>query len=1374
MKNLILLLLLTGALRLYAQQHYTFTHFNKDDGLADNYVERVFEDRFGFIWVGTQDGLNRFDGKNFKTYRFYDDDGTPEIRNYVTCLIGLDTTGILVGTLNGIYKYFFKSDTILKVEDHKQIDSKVESFVKDKNGDIWIATNSGLLRYNPKNDNLEKFTHKTIDPRSLLSSFLYTLYLEDDYVWVGSDDGGLDRFSIYHKKATHYNKKNNGVPGKIIRALFLDNRSRLWVTSSYVGVFVRDNTTDTFEKVQLIDKNTNEEILPNFSSVEQDIHGNIWIGTYDKGLFVLDPESGNMEHYTEDSEPPFNISGNSIDNIFRDSNGIMWVSTHGGGISVYTPRSSSFKYFRKSIMENGLPGKFISCFWEDDKNNIWIGTDGKGFSCYNPLFGDYINYSTEEGLSSDAVLDIEGIGNNKIAIGTWNGGLNIFDMKTKRFERHLYKKNSTFELQNHIKSFYYDTVSNYLWCATFNRGMQIFDITQNRFLTEDELNEEKPYWFVDYLLSQIYPDEDSSVWVADSYYLYRINDSTRNYSRYQPQGCDSVNSPVQIIRTSKNELWVGSNKGLFFYDSAADCFYKVPDTLDYLYDIKAIVEDRHGDLWITSASGVNKFNVDTYSITNISKNWGAVNMQYVYRSCLRSRDGWLYFGGVNGYVSVHEDSVYNKKIEPPIFFTDLTIYKKSKHKLRTEVRNITLVDTIQLSYEETFFNISYAALNYFDNIKSKYRYKLEGFDKDWIYAGSENKVSYTNLSPGSYKFVLNSTNSIGEWSTNEKVLYISIMPPWWNTLLFKIFISALAVAFIVFVIIFREKKIKQRNKMLTHLVDVKTNELQSTNDMLKNANIQLKQQKEAVLSQNENLRENQLVIELKNSQLQEALDTKDRLITMIVHDLRNPLSTLFAFSKLLFEDLDKLTKEELVNYTSHIINSSEKLLIQVENLMDWAIGKSVEMRYSPVDLNPAVLVADTVSLLYETALRKDIKITTEYNFDSLVCVDPRMMSTVFRNLISNSIKFTQRGGKIRVTISETDQSIVLRFEDTGIGIASSRIATLFDKKNNETNTTFGTEQEKGSGIGLALVKQFVERNNGIITVESTEGEGTVFEITLNKSEQKVFHHVKGIADRDELNEEEELELDDSELTMLVIDDNVEITGLLHTIFQGHFKVVLAHDGKEGLSLAQSVLPDIIISDVDMPVLDGKQMCNDIKTNALTNHIPVILISAHKQAANQIDGYFHLADDYIIKPFNPDILKQKVFAILKNRELLNDYFQKQHEGIEEKVEVESYEDKIVKSAIELINEHYANHNFSVAFLADKLGLSRVQLYRKFKATTGYMPIEYIKDVRLKKAAAMLKTGKFRVSDVAYEVGFSDPKYFSSCFRKEYGVSPRDYS
>jgi signal transduction histidine kinase/ligand-binding sensor domain-containing protein/AraC-like DNA-binding protein len=1352
----------------------SFKHITTNQGLSDNYVENVFEDRNGFIWIGTSDGLDRYDGKNFKSYRFYDLSGNPEVRNYVTAIVDLNDQDLFIGTLNGIYKYLYKCDSIIKFDDNGLLSSRVETFQKDESNNIWIATNTGLLKYNVDTDKLESFVHNENDTSSLLSSFLYTILYYDNAIWVGSNAGGLDKFSTKTNTARHYNTEGIGVPGKIIRALFIDKSERFWVASSYVGLFVREKGQKIFRQIHLEDNITKEKIIPNFSSINQDVFGNIWIGTYDKGLFVINPVNGNQKQYTEDSEVPSNLSGNSIDNIYRDSNGIMWLSTHGGGVSYFTPANRGYQYVKKSLTGRGLPGKFVSSFLEDEVGNVWIGTDGNGLSYYNKTNDTYTNYSEKHGLSSNAVLDITDIGNNKIAIATWNGGLNIFDLTSKKFETHLYNKSSDFVLQNHITGFQYDKLNNNLLCASFNKGIQVFDITKNRFYTEEELNAMYPNLFSEYLLKQVYFDVDSSIWVLDSYFFFKIiNDSTKTYTYSQPKGCDSINSPVQILTTKDGTLWLASNKGLFKLDREIDCFYKIPDPEGFMYDIKSIVEDKNGYLWVSSAQGIIKFNLSTYETINLSKKWGIHNMQFFFRSGMRSNTGWLYFGGVDGYITLHEDSVLSNVIDPPIFFTDFTLFFKSGHRFKPVSKNISNSDSIFLSHYENYFNISFASLNYIDNEKSLYRYKLIGIDKNWIEIGTESRVSYTNLPPGNYKFVVNTTNSIGEWSNFERVLYIQILPPWWDTLIFKIFVVIIFIILIWSIVYFREKNIKQRNKLLTSLVDDKTDELRQTNKILRTTNIQLKQQKEAALNQNENLKDKQLVIELKNNQLQEAIETKDQLTTVIIHDLKNPLSTIFAFSKLLFEDIDSLSIEDRKKYLNHIANSSEKLVFQIENLMDWAIGKTSQLKYNPVIVNPSVLVNDAISLMYESALRKQISIKTEYDFSAMICVDAQMMSTVFRNLLSNSLKFTPRGGEVIIIISEADENINIEFKDTGIGIEEKRLSTIFEKQS-IAKSTFGTEQEKGTGIGLAIVKQFIDTNKGKISVKSKEGEGTSFLIELKKSEAELeLPNNKKYAEIPEILYHDS-ENDEDEYTMLVIDDNADITNLMNILFQNHFKVITASNGRAGLELAQENLPDIILSDIDMPLMNGKQMCNDIKTNPLTSHIPVILISGLNKTENMIDGYLHLADDYILKPFDPKILKQKILAIIKNRELLIGYYKNKFYNInEDTFAAESYDDQIIKSAIEIISENYSNTDFSVALLADKLSLSRVQLYRKFKAVTGYMPVEYIKDVRLKEAAKRLKTKKFRVSDVAYEVGFADPKYFSSCFRKAYGVSPKEY-
>jgi DNA-binding response OmpR family regulator/two-component sensor histidine kinase len=507
------------------------------------------------------------------------------------------------------------------------------------------------------------------------------------------------------------------------------------------------------------------------------------------------------------------------------------------------------------------------------------------------------------------------------------------------------------------------------------------------------------------------------------------------------------------------------------------------------------------------------------------------------------------------------------------------------------------------------------------------------------------------------------------------------------------------------------------------------------------------------------------LIEIKNSQLQEALNTKDKLLTVIAHDFKNPLSTLLGFAKLLREKITSRNLEDLQPNVTSIVNSADSIYSQMVEVLEWSVSKDDAVKFNPIDINIETVMKDVLSLINESASQKNILIETSYIFTRSAYVDPRMMSTILRNLIINSIKFTPHNGKILISVTEQKSCIEIILKDSGIGMSQDQIDRILSEKHL-------ISEDYKSGFGLQICKTFINRNNGTFHISSQFEKGSSFMISIPKG--KILENA--IENKHEViyNSFIEFEEEDNQRKMLVIDDNKEITDFLMEIFSDSFKVITASDGQDGLNKALQYLPEIILSDINMPIIDGKKLCQQLKANNLTNHIPIILISAQTLPHEQIDGLMHGADDYIAKPFNTNILKQKVHILLKNREILIEHL-KQSINTNEKFKLpDSFDDKIIKEITSVIIENISNVDFKVDMLANLVGLSRSQLYRKTVSVLGESPNDYIKTLRLQQAIEMLKTGRYRISEIAYEVGFSDPGYFSSCFFEKYGIKPSEYS
>lgn len=1369
--TLIVIFTITACFAVYSQQNFSFKTFNQDNGIIDNYIECIYEDSRGFIWIGTRGGLNRFDGHSFTRIKLPKMKSTSSIdvgQHYVNALKEDSSQNLWIGTLGGVYVYNLTDDTF-EMYEHIPNDPKslsfnlIEGFSIDKHNNMWVATRNGLNKFDAATKTFTHYVYDENNKNTVTDNYIYSILHDNaNNLWIGTLTGGLNVMVNGSDEVTRtYTNKTYAFPE--VRAIFQDSKQNIWLLTSQQGIFIKYTHSKEFVKFETDAYKQNPKFFTALSAINEDINGNIWISSFMGGVAIYNPQWKTMQFYKEDMPAPQSICGNSIRAIYRDKTGNMWLCSHGGGISIYSPIASSISTYARSPYKNSVPGNIVSCFQEDADGSMYIGTDGAGFSLFNPKKQSFTNFGIKDGFSSDAILDIKEIKPGILAIASWNGALNIYNTKTKKIDKYSFKAKKTNTVALNIYGMYFDKKTNLLWCNTYGDGIVVFDCNTFSFIPEDKLSQLFPQWNQSMFTSKIVFDKvDNSVWFIDGIVLGRVSNNTVHmfYESDSTSECTDGFFCNDIIQTKSGTIYTAGYSGFKWFDRKDNCLKNITFPHCNFSDAKSLLEDAYGTIWVTTPDALYRYNPKDKTIRNISNVWGMPRIQYYRKSAFRTADGHLYFGSLKGFVVLHEDSSYTYNITPSLYITKLYINNVEQTpgiENSPITKDVTLLKEVRLNHNQSFITIEFGVLNFIDNEKSLCKYKMLGFDKDWIYAGKERRATYTNIPPGTYTFLVSTTNSEGEWIDTPHSLTIVILPPWWKTLWFKLLVIALLV-FGVFVFIYlREKSIKETNKQLEQKVDEKTKELQL-------ANTTLLEQKNTIEQHYENLREQQLVIEIKNSQLQEALNTKNKLLTVIAHDFKNPLSTLIGFAKLMQDKITAKKNSELLPSIQSIVNSAQTIHNQMIEVLEWSVSKDDAVKYNPMDINIEILIKDTLSLIQDTAAQKNILIEASFKITNAAFVDPRMMSAIIRNLVINSIKFTPRNGKVSILVSQQKTAIEITVKDTGIGMNQEQIDRIL-------SDTYMISEDYKSGFGLQLCKTFIKRNNGTLHIYSEVDKGSTFVVQVPKGSmlEKPIEKKKEVIYDSNADFDEE----DSQRKMLVIDDNVEIISYLRELFSDSFTVLTAKDGKEGLDKALLSLPEIILTDINMPEMDGKQLCRQLRSNSLTNHIPIILISAQSQPHEQIEGLQMGADDFIEKPFNANVLKQKVYMLLRNREKLIEHV-KQSLNTTDKFNLpDSFDDKIIKEITDVIIENISNVDFKVDMLADRVGLSRSQLYRKTISVLGQSPNDYIKSLRLQQAVEMLKTGRYRISEIAYEVGFSDPGYFSSCFFEKYGIKPSDY-
>jgi signal transduction histidine kinase/ligand-binding sensor domain-containing protein/AraC-like DNA-binding protein len=1326
---LCLILSLTGFM---ANAQIQFKHFDTKDGLPNNSSQAILRDSYGFLWVGTTDGLCKYDGTRFQNYSVID-----------------SSNGTIVVP---IYKLF---------EDSKK--------------QLWIGTNRGLSCYDRKHDSFI-LVLKNVCVTDIDES-------RDGILWV-STFSGIFKVQQRNRKILKSYNLSNKIPSNIISQSEIDSKGILWVGTQSDGLFTLNPKTEIIKRFTHDSKNVNSISSNRIKTFSFDKNGKLWIGTNDAGLCVLDTSNKQFRLYNINKMEVQKTASNIIESILIDSKNDVWFS-HNGCLTKYNRKTDDFVKYPAEKYNDRFLNSYNLCFITEDYNgNFWFGTFGTGIYCWNKQNNNFKIFNCipekNDGLKNNGVNSFVEY-NGKIIIGTYEG-LQYFNPKTNTFSNFenktlnsesvisIAKYNNElwcttwgqglFRLQlqtNTLTHFIHENdnpnsistnairttakIDTLIWIATWGDGIEAFDKNYKMVISHDYLTDKskvfsKPNW-----VSKIIKDSKNRIWITTMSGVYVKDGKTFRAFHYDSKNPHSISEDIvnSVFEDSKHQIWLITGRGLVKYIEKTDDFERFGKQKNLPTSPRAILEDSNQTLWISSTDAIYSFNEKTGIVRKYNSRNELIKDEFNSNSALKTSDGTMYFGGKSGFISFKPELVKSSFEVPKIVFRHLYVDNVIQNSL-------DVTDSVSLQYSNSVITIYIADLQDIISNFALFEYSFDG-KKTWKTIDESRKITFSNKQPGSY--VLNIKASYNNGKYSEKSLVIIVIPPWWKTWWFKIGLVLLLMIIITTIIWNRFRLIKQKNLELEGKVLERTEELITANDRLN---------------------ENQIVIEMKNLELNEILHAKDELIKIVSHDFKNPLSGIIGMAGLLKNETTGNKSEKIKLFAESILTSATTLVTQMTSVLDWAQSLTNEHESNPIEINLEVLLDDAISLVGENAIQKNISITKQTEFSLNAFIDPRMISTVFRNLLSNAIKFTHTGGSIHIMIQEFENGIDIVFIDTGVGIKQDILKTIFNP-NVTIKSSFGTANEKGTGIGLKMCKTFIDKNSGHIRVMSEEGKGSTFTITLPKGQNLAT--IKSQTNITLLQTSLFQPNTNEKITVLVIDDSIEIREIVHSVFEGNYTVLKAEDGNEGLYIAQNMLPDIIISDINLPGKNGIEICKILKSNDITCHIPILLITSQQGNDIEVESFESGANDFIEKPFNPYSLKQKVLALLEYRGHIREEIRKSIESNQLVNLPLDYENKIIRKVIDLINNNLSDPEIDTETVVKNVGVSRAQLWRIFKKTTGKSLGDYIREIRMKKAAEMLKTGKYRVSEVAMEVGFYDAKYFTKSFLKEFGMSPSQY-
>lgn len=1324
-----------------------FENITSINGLSNNTVYSITQDSEGFIWIGTREGLNKFDGYSVTSYYHIPGDNTSIPGNFITQLISTSSGTLLIGTTNGVCYYNKKTDSFTPILFENKSLGEAVRIIELSNKEILIAAVQGL--YSVSTDYKLKLIHSSYfkDICEFKKGVIWAAI--EDQILLMSDDGEIvKRYDSKLLSSKGFNKLTS-----YIQCLYKDSRGIIWLGTIRSGIGYYKPETDEFISLKL--KEGVNPIEDNFvRTITEDANGLLWIGT-ESGLYTYDVEKQSFDFYGQSFNPALKgLNDKAIYSIFRSSDDVMWIGTYFGGVNYARPYQKEFYRIYADGGMSRLSGNALSEMIETSWGDIWIGTEDGGITIFDPKKNSYsyIRHKSSDpnSLVSNNVHALEEDKSGNIWIGTFIGGLSKYNRKTQKIEQ-VKLINPDPNVVQYVFSVFIDSKDR-MWVGAIS-GL---------YMRENERSDFKifsPDNFLGNFIYHVDEDKDGNIWVC-SYVrgIYKL-DSLLNISHFSRNTPGIFSDNITFFfNDSRNNQWFGTLEGGLIKYVPKENKFESLTTKNGLANntVYAITEDSVGNIWFSTNRGISMLNPETNKIVNYTVHDGLVGNQFNFKSCLRDSKGTIYFGAVNGLTYFKPDELMSNRNNPVLHFTDFKIFNNSIKIGENNIlqSHIDFQDKIRLKYKYKAITIEFVALNFVSPKSNEYAYFLEGFDNDWNYLDDRRNVSYTNLSPGTYKFHLKTSNSDGILSEDERVLTIKILPPFWLSVWGYILY---AIIFVSILLLYRRYTIIRHKEKL---------------------NVQL-----AIM---------------ENQQKEELSQHRLNFFTYISHEFKTPLTLIIAtLDHLLY--FDDITPK-FMKFGNSIRKNAMRLLFLINQLMDF---RKMETDHAHIKYNKGDIIQflkSTFEIFNPLFEKKNIDSAFKSDYESFVAYfDPDKIEKIVTNILSNSYKNIASNGKIGCHVKiqskklglklsgneEDEKDLIIRIYDNGPGIAKEKINQIFEPFYTET-----TSNIPSNGIGLALVKSLVKYLNGSLSVESDEKQGVEFIITLPLYEKMPeFSEIQNgfieknlsfslentIYDEETDFESHAVMIQQSEdvtYELLIVEDNKELASFLGYHFSNYFKVTIARDGEEALQKIEHSQPDLIISDVMMPKMDGTELCKRVKENFETSHIPIILLTAKTSVESKMEGLDSGADAYISKPFSVKELGLHIRNILLSRENLKKHLMKF--GVKEDTftSLNNKDQKFIEHLTKIIYKNMDNPQFDVDNFAAEAAVSRTLLHNKLKKITNLSTTEFIKTIKLTEAKKLILKNEFSISEIAYKVGFNDPAYFSRSFKKYFKVAPSE--
>ena len=1341
--------------------------YSTDKELSNSLINAVYQDRKGFIWIATENGLNKFDGTRFSIYRHNATDSTSLKNNYVRTLFEDSRGNFWIGCINGLQRYDRATDNFHELFISRKDGRKnphITSIIERRNGDLWIATSGQGAISLKKNSNPASFHIETELTDRIGSNYLNVIFEDSrQNLWIATEEKGLYRYSPESKELKSY-KAPYHIAGDDVSAICEDAHGQIFVGTLTKGLFrLSSRQEGNFEPVLYQNR-----MNLNIRTLIIDTRGKLIIGTDGEGVKEYQPQQDIIVD-SEINAGPFDFSKSKVHSLIEDKDHNLWLGIFQKGLILVPGISNKFDYYGyKSIHNNTIGSSCVMAIHTDEQATIWIGTDNDGLYAINDQGKQLRHYTHQAGNPQSVpgtILCLYEDSNQELWLGSYFDGLARINKQTGTCQ------DVTSLLQGNLNagkpkvSCIIEDKNKNLWVGTYGSGLYKINLPTQHVTYYESTRNENDDWSINRLpndwISYLLEDKEGMIWIGTYKGLAVLNPQTDNFINYKKQNNLLPGYVVySLLESSNGEIWAGTSEGLVCLnkDRLTPVLFTTADGLPSDI-ICGLAEDEKKNIWISTHQGISKLNPPEKKFINYYAGDGLQGNEFTRTAVFKDKRGKIFFGGTNGVTAFYPQDITEIKKEMNVLITGFHVanhpVKKGDKSGNNVITDTAVMDTEQftLAYNENTFSIDFSVLEFSNPDRISYQYKIKELGDEWISTQpGTNRVTYSSLKPGKYTFSVQARDHNN--FSNIRTVTIAITPPWYQTWWAKVIWGCLGALLIYALTMYILSRIRHRQEVM------------------------------------------------RQKHMEQINEAKLQFFINISHEIRTPMTFIISpLEKLLAEHSEKQPVYLM------IYRNAQRILRLINQLMDIRKLDKGQMHLKFRETDIVGFINDLMQTFNYQAQKKNITFTFEKELegaDSLkVWIDLNNFDKVLMNVLSNAFKYTHEGGNIEVLL-KTGHNDAYRgalkdyFEiditDNGIGIDKNKIEQIFERfyqiDNDMTQSNFGT------GIGLHLSRSLVELHHGIIKAENREdGQGTRFIIRLplgsnhlkaeelenpeeTGSEPTISQLPKdSIYETEEENKTNEYRKPKAKTRyrVLIVEDDEEIRRYIRSELDSDFRIYECTNGREGLETILKEKPDLVISDVMMPEMDGITLCRKIKQNININHIPIILLTAKSKAEDQIEGLEIGADAYIVKPFNTELLRTTISNLIANRERLRGKLvgEQQVEEKITKIEMKSNDEILMSKVMKTINDHLADPTLNVEMLAANVGMSRVHMHRKLKELTNQSARDFIRSIRLKQAANLLREKNLSVSEVAYATGFSNLSHFSNTFRDFYGISPSEY-